>query len=325
MKPKAIVTGSNGFVGCNLVRALLAKDYDVTCLIRKTSNIKSLENLPIKFAYGDCNNIESLRKACESQDYVFHLAAKVKEKSKKRYFEVNLDGTKNLLTAINNLNIKKFIFLSSQAAAGPSASRIPKTEEGPENPVSYYGKSKLAAEEYIKKNTKIPWTIIRPSSVFGPYDRDFYIYFKIVKKGIAPLAGFGEKYISLIYIEDLSNLIIKAAKNPKANYQTFFACDGEIYSWNNFLDTLQNVIQKKLIRLKIPIIFAYKLALFNECTKYFRKQQATLNFQKVKEMKVKYWLCSSEKAKNLLDFSPKFTLNEALQKTYNWYKENKWL
>ena len=325
MKPKAIVTGSNGFVGSNLVRALLSKDYDVTCLVRKTSNIKSLENLPIKFAYGDCNNIESLRKACEGQDYVFHLAAKVKEKSKKRYFEVNLDGTKNLLTAINNLNIKKFIFLSSQAAAGPSASRIPKTEEGPENPVSYYGKSKLAAEEYIKKNTKIPWTIIRPSSVFGPYDRDFYIYFKIVKKGIAPLAGLSEKYISLIYIEDLSNLIIKAAINPKANYQTFFACDGNIYSWNDFINTLQNILDKKLIRIKIPIIFAYKLALFNECTKYFRKQQATLNFQKVKEMKVKYWLCSSEKAKNLLDFSPKFTLSKALQKTYNWYKENKWL
>lgn len=325
MKPKAIVTGSNGFIGCNLVRALLSKDYDVTCLIRKTSNIKSLENLPIKFAYGDCNNIESLRKACESQDYVFHLAAKVKEKSKKKYFEVNLDGTKNLLTAIKDFKVKKFVFLSSQAAAGPSTSKIPKTEEEPENPVSYYGKSKLAAEEYVKKYAKIPWTIIRPSSVFGPYDRDFYIYFKLVKRGFAPVAGFGEKFISLIYIEDLTNLIIKAAEKPKASQQTFFACDGNIYSWNDFLESLQNIWNKKLIRIKIPILFVYKIALFNECTKYLHKKQATLNLQKVKEMKIKYWLCSSEKARKLLNFSPKFSLDKALQKTYNWYKENKWL
>jgi len=325
MEAKAIITGSNGFIGSNLVRELLSKNYDVTCLVRKTSNLESIKNLPVKFAYGDCNDIESLRKGCEGQDYVFHLAAKVKEKSRKKYFEVNFDGTKNLLTAINELNIKKFIFLSSQAAAGPSESKIPKTEEESENPISYYGKSKLAAEKYVRKYAKIPWTIIRPSSVFGPYDKDFYIYFKLVKKGFAPLVGFGEKFISLIYVEDLSNLIIKATENPKANYQTFFASDGNIYSWNDFIEILKNVMKKKVIILKIPMSFAYTTAFFNECTKYLHKKQATLNLQKVKEMKIKYWLCSSEKARKLLNFSPKFSFDKALQKTYNWYKENKWL
>ena len=325
MKPRAIVTGANGFVGSNLVRALLSKDYDVTCFVRKTSNIESLKNLPVKLAYGEYKSVDSLSKACKDQNYIFHLAAKVKEKSKKKYFEVNLDGTKNLLTAIKDSNIKKFIFLSSQAAAGPSTSKIPKTEEELENPISYYGKSKLAAEKYIKDNAQIPWTIIRPSAVFGIYDKDFYLYFKILKKGIAPLVGFGKKYISLIYVEDLTNLIIEAAENPNADQQTFFACDGNIYSLDDFLSTLKNVLDKKLIRIKIPIIFIYTLVLFNECTKYFCKQQATLNFQKVKEMKMKYWLCSSEKARNLLNFSQKFTLNKALRKTYKWYKENKWL
>ncbi|MEA3475647.1 MAG: NAD(P)-dependent oxidoreductase [Candidatus Cloacimonadota bacterium] len=325
MKSRAIVTGPNGFIGSNLVRALLSKNYDVTCLIRKTSNLESIKNLPVRFAYGDCNDIESLRKACEGKDYVFHLAAKVKEKSKKKYFEVNLNGTKNLLTAIKDFKVKKFVFLSSQAAAGPSENKIPKTEEESENPISYYGKSKLAAEEYVRKYAKIPWTIIRPSSVFGPYDKDFYIYFKLVKRGFAPLVGFGEKFISLVYIEDLTNLIIKAAEKPEANQQTFFACDGNIYSWNDFIEILKNVMKKKAITLKVPMSFAYATALFNECTKYLHKKQAILNLQKVKEMKIKYWLCSSEKARKLLNFSAKFSLDEALQKTYNWYKENKWL
>ena len=84
-------------------------------------------------------------------------------------------------------------------------------------------------------------------------------------------------------------------------------------------------MHKKAITAKIPISFAYTSAVFNESTKYFRKQQATINFQKVKEMRIRYWLCSSEKARKILDFSPKFPLDKALQKTYNWYKENKWL
>ena len=88
---------------------------------------------------------------------------------------------------------------------------------------------------------------------------------------------------------------------------------------------LKKIMHKKAITAKIPLPFAYMLAFFNESTKYFRKQQATINFQKVKEMRIRYWLCSSEKARKLLNFSPKFSLDKALQKTYNWYKENKWL
>ena len=325
MKQKVIVTGANGFVGCNLVRALLSKGYDVTCLIRKTSNIKSLENLSVRYVYGDCRNIESLKKACKGKDYVFHLAAKVKEKFKKNYCEVNLDGTKNLLMAINYFNIKKFVFLSSQAAAGPATSKIPKTEEETETPVSYYGKSKLAAEEYIKKHARIPWTIIRPASVFGPFDKDFLTYFKLVQKGIAPLVGFETKFISMIFIDDMTNLIIKSAENPNSNLQTFFANDGNVYSWQDFISTLEKVMGKNAIRINIPVPFVYGLAFFNEITKYFRKNQTTINFQKVKEMKMKYWLCSSEKARRILNFTPEFSLEKGIAKTYKWYKENQWL
>ena len=323
MKSKAIVTGANGFVGCNLVRALLKKNYDVTCLVRKTSNVESLKNLPVKFVYW--SSINSSKNIFENQDYIFHLAAKVKEKSTRKYFEANLEQTKILLSAINNLDIKKFIFVSSQSAAGPCESKIPKTENDPENPISFYGKSKLAAEKYIKSKAKIPWTIIRPSSVLGPYDRDFLIYFKLVQKGFVPLFGFGKKFFSLIFIDDLTDLIIKSAENSKANSQTFFACDGKIYSQNDFIKSLEKVFQKKVIKINIPMIGVYKLALFNEIIKYFRREQFSLNFQKAKEMGKKYWLCSSEKANKLLNFSPKFSLDEAIQKTYKWYKKNKWL
>ncbi|MBC8312877.1 MAG: NAD(P)-dependent oxidoreductase [Candidatus Cloacimonetes bacterium] len=322
MKQKAIVTGANGFIGCNLVKALIAKHYDVTCLVRKTSNVETLKNLPVKFI---CWNEINDKILFENQDYIFHLAAKVKAKNKRKYFEANLERTKILISVLKNSNLKKFIFVSSQSAAGPCKTKIPKTEKDTENPISHYGKSKLAAENFIKDNCKIPWTIIRPSGVFGPYDKDFLIYFKLIKKGIAPLVGFGEKFFSLIFIDDLTDLIIKSAENPKANFQTFFACDGKIYSQKDFIKSIEKAMQKKSIKINIPIISIFKLAIFNEMLKFFCKNQFTLNFQKAKEMREKYWICSSEKSEKILNFNLKFSLDEAIEKTYNWYKKNKWL
>lgn len=325
MSKKALVTGANGFVGTNLVRALLAKKYEVTCLVRKTSNRRSITNLPVKFSYGECCDIDSLRNSCTHHDYFFHLAAKTKAKSKKEYFDVNLEGTKNVLEIANELKVKKFVFLSSQAAAGPSREKRPKSEDEKENPVSYYGKSKLAAEHYIIQNAKVPWTIIRPASVFGPWDKDFLIYFKLVKRHIAPLAGFGEKYISLLYVEDLTDLIIRMAESNLSNSQVFFASDGIIYSWKDFINTLADVMQKKVITIKLPIACAYTLAGFNEASKIFRKSQSTINLQKVKEMREPYWLCSPQKAMDILGFFPQSSLKQGLQKTYQWYIDNKWL
>jgi nucleoside-diphosphate-sugar epimerase len=325
MSKKALVTGANGFVGTNLVQALLAKGYEVSCLVRKTSNRQSIKDLPVKFSYGECCDIDSLRNSCVYHDYLFHLAAKVKAKSRKEYFQVNLEGTKNVLEIANELKVKKFVFLSSQAAAGPSDSKRPKVENEKENPISYYGKSKLAAEKHIIQNAKVPWTIIRPASLFGPWDRDFLIYFKLAKRHIAPLAGFGEKYISLLYVKDLADLIIKAAESKLSDSQVFFASDGMIYKWQDFIDTLADVMQKKVITVKLPMVCAYTLAGFNELTKIFRKSQSTINWQKVKEMREPYWLCSSQKAMDILGFSPGYPLRQALQLTYQWYIDNKWL
>jgi nucleoside-diphosphate-sugar epimerase len=325
MSKKVLVTGANGFVGTNLVHALTAKKYEVTCLVRKTSNRQSINNLPVQFTYGECCNLDSLHNSCAYHDYIIHLAAKVKAKTKKEYFDVNLEGTKNVLEIANELKVKKFIFISSQAAAGPSRAATLKTENDEECPVSYYGKTKLAAEHYIIQNAKVPWTIIRPASVLGPWDKDFLIYFKLAKKHIAPLAGFGEKYISLIYIEDLTNLIISAIESNLSDSEVFFASDGISYRWQDFIDTLAWVMQKKVITVKLPMACAYVIGGFNELTKIFRRSQATINLQKVKEMREPYWLCSPQKAMDVLGFSPQYSLKQALEKTYQWYIDNKWL
>jgi len=325
MKKKALVTGANGFVGSNLVRALLKKGYDVTCMVRSVSNLSSLENLPVSFKYADYRSIPSLQEACKEQDIVFHIAAKVREINEKRYFDANVEVTRNLLEAIKGNNIEKFVFLSTQAAAGPADGLSPKTETCTCNPLSYYGKSKLEAERVVREECPVPWVIIRPPSVYGPYDKDFLQYFKLVEKHLAPLAGFKKKYLSLVYVEDLVQMIILTADNERANNEIFFTGDGNVYLLEDFIDAVKKAMNKKAIKLHIPIFLSYILAAFNECMKYFTKKQATINLQKVKEMQQCYWLCSIEKAQNILNYKPHYSLQEGVNKTYQWYKEHQWL
>ncbi|MCK4826243.1 NAD(P)-dependent oxidoreductase, partial [bacterium] len=217
MKKKALVTGANGFVGSNLVRALLKKGYEVTCLVRSTSNLSSIENLPVSLKNADYHSLSSLREACEDQEIIFHIAAKVREINEKRYFDANVELTKNLLESMKSSTVKKFVFLSTQAAAGPADGLSPKTETCSCNPVSYYGKSKLEAERVVHEECPVPWVIIRPPSVYGPRDRDFLLYFKLVNKHLAPMAGSKKKYFSLVYVEDLVRMIIMAAENERGN------------------------------------------------------------------------------------------------------------
>lgn len=325
MKKKALVTGANGFVGSNLVRALLKKQYEVTCLVRKTSNLKSLEDLPVTFTYADYHSVPSVRDACKDQDIIFHIAAKVREISEKRYYDANVGITRNVLRAIEGTNIQKFIFLSTQAAAGPADGLDPKTETSVCNPVSYYGKSKLEAEKVIREECSVPWVIIRPPSVYGPYDMDFLQYFKMVQKHIAPLAGFKKKYLSLVYIDDLVNMIIEAAASIEADDQIFFAGDGNIYALKDFITAVEKAVGRKAVTVHIPIFLSYLLAIANEGLKYITHRQAIVNVQKVKEMKQCYWLCSIQKAKNLLGYEPQFSLQEGVNRTYQWYKEHQWI
>jgi len=125
---KALVTGGTGFIGSHLVEALLQRGIQVRCLLRKTSDMKWLKGLPVEVRFGDCNDKTSLREAVGGVEQVFHLAGVTKAIHEKTYFEVNAFGTENLIHACleHNPRIEKFIYLSSQAAAGPCQNGVKK-------------------------------------------------------------------------------------------------------------------------------------------------------------------------------------------------------
>lgn len=324
-KLKICITGANGFVGTNLTRTAVDNGYQVTCLVRESSDISAIEELPVKVVRVNYNSDSSLKKALVDADYLFHLAAKVRAANKKEFYQVNYGLTKRLLQAAEKANVKKFIFLSSQATAGPTRNFHLKTEEEKSVPLTVYGKSKLEAEQYIINNAEIPYSIIRSASVFGPFDTDFLTVFKMIKTGFTFNLGFKEKYISLIYIQDLVKILILALETKKANNEIFFACDGETYSRKYFLDEIATAMNKNPVKIPLPLPVVFSTALLNEVKQHFSDKPYILNLEKFKEMKERFWLCNNSKSQKLLGFQPKYNLSEALAETYLWYKENKWL
>ena len=186
---KALVTGGTGFIGSHLTEVLIRKGVQVRCLLRKTSDFKWLKDLPIEFIPGDCNDKTSLEEAVRSVDWVFHLAGVTKAIEEETYFEVNGLGTENLIHACleNNPRLQKFIYISSQAAAGPSINGSNKKESDPCEPVSFYGRSKRMGEESVLAHAlELPAFILRPSAVYGPRDKDVFALFKCLSKRIKP-------------------------------------------------------------------------------------------------------------------------------------------
>ena len=325
---KALVTGATGFVGSHLVDKLLDKNYEVYCMKRKSSSTKWLDGKNVVFVDGDLFSNDVLEKAISEMDYVFHVAGVVKAKTKEGFYLGNYEATKNLLEITYKVkpNLKKFIFISSQAAGGPTRTEKPVDENTKSEPITTYGITKLKAEEEVEKyKDKFPVTIIRPPAVFGPRDSEILIYFKTFSRGLNSVIGFDAKYLSLVYVEDLADGIILAAENDIANGQMYYISLDKPYNWDEIGSVTSGLLGKKALKIRLPHSVVYSVGYLAQIFSTFSRNPATLNLEKCKDITQLRWVCSNEKAKKELGFKPKYTLEQGFKKTIDWYKEMKWI
>jgi nucleoside-diphosphate-sugar epimerase len=325
---RVLITGATGFIGSHIAEALHRKGYQLRCLVRRTSDLTWLNKLPIEYHYGDLFDIDALRTAARDVDYIYHVAGLTKAKTKEEYFRSNHLATKNILSAVAdaNPNLKRFIHISSQAAVGPSDPGKPIDEQTPFHPITTYGISKMEAEkECLKMMDTFPITIARPPAVYGPRDKDVFEFFNTMNKGLQPMIGFGQKYVSLIHVRDLADGIILAGEHPDGRGQTYFISSERYYNWREVGDITSHIMNKRALRLHIPEWGVYTVATFAELFSIFSKKPALINFEKAKDIVQDAWTCDISKAKQQLGFRESHSLETGIKETVAWYKQQGWL
>lgn len=324
----AVVTGANGFVGSHLVDFLLEKNYEVRCLVRKSSDLKWLKGKNV--AVYDCGllDIEGMNKAFHYANYIYHVAGVVKSKTPEGYFKGNVDTTDALLQAAikNSSSIKRVLVVGSLTSTGPSLDGKPITEEYPCSPITTYGKSKLEQEKLVNSyKDKLPITICRAPAVYGERDTEIFIFFQTFNKGLMTTIGFDKKVISLIHVRDLVEGFVLAAQSEKAKGETYFISSEKYYTWDEVGEVTRKIMNKKPFKVAVPHTIVYTVAAIAQFLSLFTNKPATLNIEKAKDITQTAWICDTGKAKRELGYRQNIHLEEGIKRTIEWYKKMNWL
>lgn len=328
MSRSVLVTGGNGFVGSHVVEELLDAGYKVRCLLRTHSRPNWIETLPVDISRVDYFDPNALRNAISGCDAILHFGGATKAKDKEAFFRANADTTRALIEAAADAcpGLSLFLYCSSQAALGPSPSLDPLKEDAPPQPISTYGWSKLAGERICRERAgSFPIVIIRPPAVYGPRDKDVLIFFKIVRWGISPSLGRGDRYISLVHAKDIARITRLIIEKAPRDFTVYHVTDGVVHRWDGVLAALAQALGKRPLNVNVPIGLAIAASKLASGWASATGRLATFNREKLGELLQNYWLISSQKAERELGYKPEYDLQKGMEQTARWYREHNWL
>jgi nucleoside-diphosphate-sugar epimerase len=327
-KVKIVLTGANGFLGSHLVDRLLLESAEVHCLVRKTSNLKWLQDPRIHIHTCGLTDIPAMAAVFKNVDYIFHLAGTVAALNYEGYLYGNVELTKNLLEAalLSNTNLKKIVVTSSLAVGGPCTKDTPIDETGDFNAIALYGKAKVEQEKLCQQyQDRLPITIARPSVISGAREAELFEFIKTINQGLVPLVGFQDKYVGIVNVKDLIEAFYQMALAEKTAGEAYYLSSEEIISWKELADLIATKLNKKPLYLKLPhgiIKLAGKLSGF---VGKLRGTAPTFDFEKAKEGVQEAWICKVDKAARDFGFKQTVSIKDGVEEAIDWYKENNWL
>ena len=323
----AVVTGASGFIGRNLVGRLLNDGHEVRCLTRPHGGLAPEGAAATQVDFNDVASLRAL-KALDGADVVFHLAAAMRARSEAAFEAANVAPTRNLLHALaDNGSPARFVFVSSQAAAGPATSiERPIVESDEPRPVEAYGRSKALAERVVSSFAdRLPVSVVRPSSVYGRFDRDFLRLFQMARRGIVLYPGTMHHWLSLTHADDVVEGMLAAATSPNAIGRTFFLAAEPAIQWRALGDRIADAVGRPVGHLNVPGSLVRAASLLGDAAALVVRDTPLLNTSKAELARQPLWVCSSERARTELGWIPSRSLPEGLRDTYLWYEQRAWL
>ena len=345
-----LVTGASGFIGSFIVSEGLQKGYEVWAGMRGTSSKGYLQDERIRFATLDLSDYDKLCRQLRQYkgemggrgwDYVVHAAGATKCLHEEDFFRTNTEGTRHLIDALRAEGMvpRRFVFVSSLSIFG-AIREEPVRKATPDNPWIYspirdtdtphpntaYGKSKLQAEQYLTAQTDFPYTILRPTGVYGPREKDYFLMAKSIRQHTDFAVGYRPQEITFIYMMDVVQAVYRCLDAPQAEGRAYFLSDGQVYNSRRFSDLLQEELGNPwVLHIKAPLWFLRAVCWVSGRLSRLTGKMNALNDDKYHILAQRNWQCDIEPARRDFSFAPEWPLEKGVPETVRWYRENGWL
>ncbi|HXF95349.1 MAG TPA: NAD(P)-dependent oxidoreductase [Gemmatimonadales bacterium] len=325
---RAVVTGGAGFIGSHLIEALVARGDEVICVERPGGRTPWIEGLPIAYDDGGLADQVRLAKLLRGSDVVFHLAGLTEARRPADFYTVNADGTECVLRAAARHDgaAPRVILLSSLAALGPNRNGGLLGPDTAPRPLSHYGRSKLFAEAVLHAfRDRVPGTVIRLPSVYGPRERGVLKVFQLVRRGLALTVGGWDRELSLVYVRDVVSGLLAAASAPAAVGRTYCLAHPRPVTWRQFAQATGRAVGRTPRLVSLPPLAAWVVALAAEAVARAGGGAAILNRERLAELAQARWVCDPSRAEAELGFRAAYSVERGVQETAAWYRAAGWL
>ncbi|MCR4995437.1 MAG: NAD(P)-dependent oxidoreductase [Bacteroidales bacterium] len=349
---RILVTGASGFIGSFIVSTGIERGYEMWAGMRASSSKQYLTDPAIHFAELDLGNRERLLQQLQDYkaqmggawDYVIHAAGATKSLHREGFFRTNTDGTRNLVNALIEADMvpQRFVFISSLSIFGAIKEQpLPAAEakaagtlypaitaDDTPQPNTAYGESKLAAERYLATVPRFPWVILRPTGVYGPRERDYFLMAKSIKQHIDFAVGYQPQEITFVYALDVVQAAFLACERPAEAvlHHAYFLSDGKSYNSRAFSDLLQHEMGIRFVlHIKAPLWFLRIVCAVSGTVSRWMGKLTTLNMDKYHILAQRNWNCDIEPARRELGYKPQWSLEEGVRQSVKWYKKAGWL
>ena len=333
MTEKILITGASGFIGSFIVEEALHRGMEVWAAVRNTTSRRYLGDPRINFIELDFSSKEALVHQLDGHrfDYVVHAAGVTKCVDRRDFARVNTEGTKNLVDALiaSRMPLRRFVFLSSLSVYGAVHEQQPYqdiTENDCPRPNTAYGKSKLEAERYLDSiGNDFPYVILRPTGVYGPREKDYFLMAQSVKRHIDFGAGFRRQDITFVYVLDVVQAVFLALDRGMDG-RKYFLTDGDVYESAEFSRLLKKEMGVGwMLRIVAPLWLLRAITFVGERIGRITKRPTALNDDKYNILKQRNWRCDIEPTMDELGYHPHYKLADGVKLAVKWYKENNWI
>jgi nucleoside-diphosphate-sugar epimerase len=313
------ISGAAGFLGSHACEAFRDAGWQVRGIVRPGSRWTPPDGIQRIEATLDA---DSLTRAVAGADLFVHGAAVLRAVSDAAYRATNVAGTRAAVAAANATGAR-FVLVSSQAAGGTGTTARPRLEEDPPGPVTPYGRSKLAAEEEVRAHARVPWTIVRPVSIYGPRDRQFLPLFRMAARGFFPLVATREAAFSLIHVRDAVRGLLLGCR-PEASGGTFFLAHPAPVRGRELLEAIAEAVGRGFRPAPVPGVVLRMLAAAGDAA-WRLGRRPTFDSARLTELSAEGFVCSTHRAADQIGFRAEIRLAEGVQETARWYREQGWL